>query len=36
MSHPLPHDEIKFDRKVKLEDNSNSPNDSDIGCFVLS
>ena len=34
MSQPLPYDEIKFDKNVKLEDILNSPDDSDIGYFV--
>ena len=34
MSEPLPYDEIKFDRNVKLEDILNTPDDSDIGYFV--
>ena len=34
MSQPLPFDEIKFDRNVKLEDILNTSNDSDIGYFV--
>ena len=33
MSQPLPHDEIKFDKKVKLEDILNTPDNSDIGFF---
>ena len=31
MSQPLPYDEIKFDKNVKLEDILNTPDDSDIG-----
>ena len=31
MSQPLPYDEIKFDRNIKLEDKLNTPDDSDIG-----
>ena len=34
MSEPLPYDEIKFDKKVKLEDILNTPDDSDIGYFI--
>ena len=34
MSEPLPYDEIKFDKNVKLEDILNTPDDSDIGYFV--
>ena len=34
MSQPLPYDEIKFDKNVKLEDILNTPDDSDIGAFV--
>ena len=34
MSQPLPYDEIKFDRNVKLEDVLNTPDDTDTGCFV--
>ena len=34
MSEPLPYDEFKFDKNVKLEDNLNKPNDSDIGYFI--
>ena len=34
MSQPLPYDEIKFDNNGKLEDILNTPDDSDIGCFV--
>ena len=34
MSEPLPYDEIKFDRDIKLEDILNTPDDSDIGYFV--
>ena len=34
MVQPLPYDEIKFDRNVKLEDILNTPDDSDIGFFV--
>ena len=34
MSQPLPYDEIKFDKNVKLEDILITPDDSDIGCFV--
>ena len=33
-SQILPYDEIKFDRKVKLEDILNIPDDSDIGFFI--
>ena len=34
MSEPLPYDEVKFDKNVKLEDILNTPDDSDIGYFV--
>ena len=34
MSQPLPYDEIKFDKNIKLEDILNTPDDSDIGYFV--
>ena len=34
MSQPLPFDEIKFDKNVKLEDIFNTNDDSDIGYFV--
>ena len=34
MSQPLPYDEIKFDKNVKLEDIINTPDDSDIGYFI--
>ena len=34
MSQPLPYDEIKFDKDNKLEDISNTSDDSDIGYFV--
>ena len=34
MSQPLPYDEIKFDRNVKLEGISKTPDDSDIGYFL--
>ena len=34
MSQPLPFDEIKFDKNVKLEDVLDTPVDSDIGYFV--
>ena len=34
MSKSLPYDEIEFDRKVKLEKNLNTPENSDIGYFV--
>ena len=34
MNQPLPYDEIKFDKNVKLEDIINTPDDSDIGYFV--
>ena len=34
MSQPLPYDEIKFDRIVKLEEILNTPDDSDIGYFI--
>ena len=34
MSEPLPYDEIKFDKNVKLEDILKTPDDSDIGYFI--
>ena len=34
MSEPLPYDEIKIDRDIKLEDILNTPDDSDIGYFL--
>ena len=34
MSEPLPYDEIKFDRDVKLEDILNTPDDSNVGYFI--
>ena len=34
MSQALPYDEIKFDRKVELEEILNTSDDSDIGFFV--
>ena len=34
MSEYLPYDEIKFDNNVKLEDILNTPDDSDIRCFL--
>ena len=34
MIQPLPYDEIKFDKIVKLEDILNKDDDSDIGYFV--
>ena len=34
MSEYLPYDENKFDRKVKLEDKLNTPDNSDIGYFI--
>ena len=34
MSQPLPYDEIKFDKNVKLEDILKSPDDSDLGYFI--
>ena len=34
MSQPLPYDEIKFDKNVKLEDILKTPDDSDIGYFI--
>ena len=34
MSQPLPYDEIKFGKNVKLEDILNTLDDSDIGYFV--
>ena len=34
MSQTLPQDEIKFDENVKLEENINTPDDSDIGYLI--
>ena len=34
MSQPLPYDEIKFDKNVKLEDIISTADDSDIGYFI--
>ena len=34
MSEPLPYDEIKFDRDIKLEDTLITPDDSNIGYFI--
>ena len=34
MSQPLPYDEIKIDRNVKLENILNTPDDKDIGYFI--
>ena len=34
MSPPLPYDQIRFDKNVKLEDILNTPDDSDFGYFV--
>ena len=34
MSQPLPYDENKFDKIVKLEDILNTPDDSNIGYFI--
>ena len=34
MSQPLPYDEIKFDRNVKLKDILNTADNNDIGYFV--
>ena len=34
MSQMLPHDQIKFDENVKLEEILNTPDDSDIGYIV--
>ena len=34
MSQPLPCDEIKFDKSIKLEDILNTSDDNDIGHFV--
>ena len=34
MSETLPYDEIKLDRNIKFKDIINTPDDSDIGCFV--
>ena len=34
MSQPLPYDEIKFDKIVKLEDILNTPDVSDIKYFI--
>ena len=34
MSQPLPYDEIKFDKNIKLEEILNTPDDNDIGYFI--
>ena len=34
MSEPLPYDEIKFDKNVKLEHILNTTDDSDIGYII--
>ena len=34
MSQYLPYDDIKFDKKVKLDDILNTPDDNEIGYFV--
>ena len=34
MSQPLPYDENKFDKNIKLEDILNTPDDSDFGYFI--
>ena len=34
MSEPLPYDEVKLDRHVKLEDILNTLDNSDIGYFI--
>ena len=34
MSQPLPYDEIKFNKNVKLEDILKTPDDSDLGYFI--
>ena len=34
MGQLLPYDEMKFDKNVKLEEILNTPDDSDIGCFL--
>ena len=34
MSQMFPYDEIKFDEKIKLEDISNTPDDSGEGYFA--
>ena len=34
MSQPLPYDEIKFDKNIKLENILKTPDDSDVGYFV--
>ena len=34
MSQSLPFDQIKFDNNVKLQDNLNTHDDSNIGSFV--
>ena len=34
MSQPLPYDETNFDKKGKLEDILNTPDESDIGYFI--
>ena len=33
-SQPVPYDEIKFDKNVKLEDLKRTPDNSDIGYFT--
>ena len=34
MSKPLPYDEFKFDKLVKLEDILNTPDNGDFGYFI--
>ena len=34
MSQPLPYDEIKFNKNVKLEGILKTPDDSDLGFFI--
>ena len=34
MCQPLPYDEVKIDKNVKLEDILNTPDDKDIGYFI--
>ena len=34
MSQPLPYDEQKFDKNVKLEDKLDTPDNSDLGYFI--
>ena len=34
MSQPLPYNEIRFDRNIRLEDILNTPDDNNVGYFV--